>query len=340
MGNSSDKFWMTRALELAIQGKSKTQPNPMVGCVIVLDGEVIGEGFHKQCGGPHAEVEAINSIKNKELDLSNAIAYVSLEPCAHFGKTPPCASLLVESGIGRVVTAMEDPNPKVKGNGHKILKANGIKVETGVLEEIAVEMNRIFVHLQKSPLPYITLKWAQSIDTFIDPEVDPLAGRGSFKISSNESSELVQSLRSQHNSILVGRKTGEIDEPKLNAREEFGVDPLKIIIDPSCKIESDHYDIIICNSDSNQKSSSSHCTGLENGLEHILLKIRDQGVHSILVEGGAYTLQKFIDDDLWNEAYVFETQTELKQGLKAPEIELSEFDQCAVGSDTLYHLIK
>lgn len=340
MGNSSDKFWMTRALELAIQGKSKTQPNPMVGCVIVLDGKAIGEGFHEEYGGPHAEVNAINSIKDQNLDLSKATAYVSLEPCSHFGLTPPCANLLAEKGIGRVVTAMEDPNPKVKGKGHKILESKNIKIESGVLEEHAREMNRIFCHLQNSPLPYITLKWAQSKDSFIDPDTNASTGRGSFQISSGESSELVQHLRSHHNAILVGRKTVEVDTPKLTAREQNGVDPKRLVIDPQCKLESDYFDVVICNSGSLSNAKAELCLGLEKGLKHVLKKLRELGVYSILVEGGARTLQSFIDNEVWDEAYVFESSKELKHGLKAPQIDLSEFDQSAVGPDTLYHLIK
>ena len=263
-----------------------------------------------------------------------------MEPCSHFGLTPPCANLLVKKRIGRVVTAMEDPNPNVKGKGHKILESNNIQVDSGVLEKNSREMNRIFCHLQNSPLPYITLKWAQSKDSFIDPETNASRGRGSFMISSKESSSIVQSLRSHHNAILVGRKTVEIDNPKLTAREENGVNPIRLVIDPQCKLESDYFDIIICNSDFQSNAKAELCFGLEKGLKHVLLKLRKLGVYSILVEGGASTLQSFIDNEVWDEAYVFESSEELKQGLKAPQIDLSEFDQSAVGSDTLYHLIK
>ena len=159
-------------------------------------------------------------------------------------------------------------------------------------------------------------------------------------ISSKESSSIVHSLRSHHNAILVGRKTVEIDNPKLTAREENGVNPMRLVIDPQCKLESDYFDIIICNSDFQSNTKAELCFGLEKGLKHVLLKLRKLGVCSILVEGGAITLQSFIDNEVWNEAYVFESSEELKKGLKAPQIDLSEFDQSAVGSDTLYHLIK
>ena len=335
---------MTRALELAIQGKSKTQPNPMVGCVIVLDGEIIGEGYHQQHGGSHAEVEALKNCRHK--DLSSATAYVTLEPCSHVGLTPPCVNLLIERGVWRVVTAMEDPNPKVSGRGHEVLASKGIEVKSGILENQAREMNRIFIHLLRSPLPYITLKWAQSIDGYMDPETNPVANRGSIAISSTESSKIVQSLRSHHNAILLGRNTIEVDDPRLTSREENGVDPIKIVLDSESKIELSKYrfsevgrSIIVCNS-GNSTTEVEYCDGLEKGLKHVLLKLRDMGVYSILVEGGAHTLNSFIDAGLWNEAYVLESSDNLEVGLKAPSIDLSGFDKTITDTDTIYHYIR
>ena len=339
MEKGSDKFWMTRALEVAVKGKSRTQPNPMVGCVIVHEGKIIAEGYHKAFGDAHAEVEAFNGLQNFNR-LNEATAYVSLEPCSHHGKTPPCAEFLSKSEIGRVVTAMEDPNPQVMGTGHRILKENGISVLSGVLEEQAREMNRIFVHLQKSSLPYITLKWAQSKDGFIDPEENAAQGRGSIKISSEQSSQLVQTLRSHHNSILIGKITAKVDTPMLTSREEDGVDPIRIVIDPNCELDSSLYNIVICNSGTNQKSKAMHCEGLEEGIEKVLPKLRDMGVHSILVEGGAHTLNKFLESDLWNEAYVFESPINLGKGLCAPQIDISKFEKASIGEDTLYHRIR
>ncbi len=335
---------MTRALELAIQGKSKTQPNPMVGCVIVLDEEIIAEGYHQKHGGPHAEVEALNNCRHN--DLSRATAYVTLEPCSHFGLTPPCANLLIEKGIGRVITAMEDPNPKVLGRGHEVLASKGIEVKSGVLEEQSKQMNRIFIHLQNSPLPYITLKWAQSVDGYMDPDTKPEYKRGSIAISSPESSEIVQSLRSHHNAILVGRKTVEVDDPRLTSREENGVDPIKIVLDSECSLDLSDYrfskvgrSIVVCNS-GNSTTAVEYCVGLEKGLEPVLLKLRDMGVYSILVEGGAHTLNSFIDTGLWNEAYVLESSNKLEGGLKAPVIDLSGFDKTITDTDTIYHCIR
>ena len=339
MDNSSDIYWMTHAFELAVQGKSRTQPNPMVGCVIVHEGKVIGEGYHRAFGKAHAEVEALKGIEGLGI-LKDATAYVSLEPCSHHGNTPPCAEFLVKCGIGRVVTAMEDPNPKVKGRGHEILKQNKVQVLTGVLENEASEMNRIFIHLQNSKLPYITLKWAQSLDGFIDPETSANSCRGSIKISSEESSVFVQNLRSHHNSILIGKKTALVDSPNLTSKEIDGVDPIRIVIDPNCEISTNHFDIVICNSNSSHKTNVKHCETLDQGLNHTLFKLREMGVYSILVEGGAYTLKKFIENDLWNEAYIFESPINLSSGLKAPDLDFEDFETSQFGIDTLYHKIR
>ena len=339
MDSLSHEYWMQKALELAIQGKSRTQPNPMVGCLVVLDNKIIGEGYHREYGGNHAEVEAFKVLGDFS-DLKNATAYVSLEPCSHHGNTPPCAEFLAQSGIGRVVTAMEDPNEKVKGRGHSLLVKNGTEVITGVLEEEAREMNRIFRHLQSSPLPYITIKWAQSKDGFIDPDEKAAKGRGSIKISSKESSEIVSTLRSHHNAILVGKNTAKVDSPLLTSREEKGVDPIRIVIDPECELTSNHFDIVVCNSTATNKTDAQHCATLDQGLRPTLLNLREMGIYSILVEGGAHTLEKFISSDLWNEAYVFESPNNLTNGLKAPAINTTGFDSSKVGPDTLFHLIR
>lgn len=339
MDSQSHEFWMQKALELAIQGKSRTQPNPMVGCLVVLDNEIIGEGYHSEYGSNHAEVEAFKDLGESSL-LKSATAYVTLEPCSHHGNTPPCAEFLANSGIGRVVTAMEDPNPKVNGQGHSLLAKNGTEVITGILEEEAREMNRIFSHLQSSPLPYITIKWSQSKDGFIDPEKKASNGRGSIKISSKESSEIVSTLRSHHNAILIGKNTALVDTPLLTSREEGGVDPIRIVIDPNCELTDNHFDIVVCNSKATTQSDSKHCKTIEQGLEHTFMKLREMGVYSILIEGGAQTLEKVISTDLWNEAYVFESPNSLTNGLKAPVINRENFDSNKVGPDTLFHLIR
>ena len=347
MANRSHEIWMARALSLAVEGKSKTQPNPMVGCVIVKDGDIISEGYHKEYGASHAEVNALTDI-----DAEGATAYVSLEPCSHTGKTPPCADLLIKKKVSRVYTAMEDPNPRVSGSGHQRLRENGIEVITGILEEEARELNRIFIHLQSSPLPYITLKWAESHDGFMDPDRTPIKGRGSIAISSSNSSKVVHRLRSLHNSILIGRNTLEVDNPNLTSREDSGVNPIKIVIDPNCSVEYSRLNItkgvertiIVCNTGKTNSHSPNegveYCEGLESGLDHVMLKLRDMGVYSILIEGGASTLKSFISDDLWNEAYVFKSQQKLSSGLRAPELDIANFNTSKLGEDYLFHLIR
>ncbi len=334
---------MARALSLAVKGKSKTQPNPMVGCVIVKDGKIISEGYHKEYGAAHAEVNALTDI-----NAEGSTAYVSLEPCSHTGKTPPCADLLIKKKVSHVYTAMEDPNPKVSGSGHQRLIENGIEVTTGILEDEARVLNRIFFHLQSSPLPYITLKWAQSLDGFMDPDTTPKKGRGSIAISSISSSKYVHKLRSLHNSILIGRNTLEVDNPHLTSREDFGVNPIKIVIDPNCSVDyskqniskGDERIIVVCNSGKTKGEEIEYCEGLESGLEHVMSKLREMGVYSILIEGGARTLKSFIIDDLWNEAYVFKAQQTLSSGLRPPELDLGCFSTTKIGEDYLFHLIR
>ena len=345
-GRDTDIVWMARALELASNGQSGVQPNPMVGCLIVLDGKVISEGFHEVYGGLHAEVNAINSIPSDlNVDLFRATAYVTLEPCSHFGKTPPCADLLIENGIGRVVTAMVDPNPKVRGKGHQKIEDAGIEIRTGVLEKKAEDLNRVFLHNLTSDLPFITLKWAESFDGYMDPEIDAETNRGSFPISSTESRQFVHQLRASHKGILVGRKTVEVDNPRLTTREYKGVNPFRIIIDPELRINHDKLSMhkeegmtfILCNSKQTTLDSEKikFIHGLEKGLDKILSQLKENGVHSILVEGGAKTLQTFIDQQLWNEAWVIKSNKSINQGLKAPEISDYMFSVDNIGDDTI-----
>lgn len=330
--NEDDK-WMRRALELAKNGLKTTSPNPMVGCVIVLDSEVIAEGWHEKCGEAHAEVNALAEIPNYTRDLlKNATAYVTLEPCSHQGKTPPCTDLLIERGLGRVVSAMVDPNGLVSGKGHEKLQQAGIKTTTGVLESDARKLNKQFIHLHNSELPYITLKWVQSKDGFIDPEIDAPTGRGSYPITSDAARVCVHTLRALHTGILVGRKTIEVDDPSLNVRLIEGVSPIRIVIDPDLSLDMSSYKIanlkgetwLLHNRAIGVESATDYAKYIKaplHNLESTLKLIRDQGIHSVLIEGGAYTLMKFIDKGLWNDAYVFSSNSNLTNGLSAPKID-------------------
>lgn len=281
---------MRRALQLALNGEGRVSPNPMVGAVIVHDNRIIGEGFHNFYGGPHAEVNAINSVKPEDWDLlKDSTMYVTLEPCAHHGKTPPCANLIVDTGIPRVVIATLDPNPKVAGKGVKILEEAGIKVKKGILESEAVEINRKFLFSQNSDRPYIILKWAQSKDGF-------LAGKDSdnqpyrVMFSSSLSSVWVHRLRASSDAILVGGNTQKIDNPLLNNRLWGGNSPKKFVVH-----FNDGY-----------------------SLPNLLEQMRKDGITSLIVEGGAQTLKSFIDQNLYDEIRIEYSPVILNKGLKAP----------------------
>ena len=351
MPQKADKKWMERALELAKKGGASTLPNPMVGCVIVLNSEIIAEGYHKKFGESHAEVNALSMIPElSPEDLSKATAYVTLEPCSNFGKTPPCANLLIERGVGRVVTAMEDPNSVVSGRGHQLLSDSGIDVVTGILETKARLVNRKFSHLISSDLPYITLKWAQSKDGFMDPDDSALSGRGGVAITSLNTKREVHKLRSENSAILVGRKTAEVDNPSLDVREVSGTNPVRIVIDPEMKLgdlKMTHHKgetWIICKAGFERPVPGAKVRPwLGGSLPLMLRELRRNGIHTLLVEGGAFTHNKFIEEGCYNEMYVYTGPTELNGGLKSPlttDLESGKVYDTNVGIDTLWHYIR
>ena len=330
MLQKADTKWMQRALDLAEKGSSTTLPNPMVGCVIVLDSKTIAEGYHEKYGEGHAEVNALATIPELSREtLARATAYVTLEPCSHHGKTPPCANLLIERGIGRVVYAIEDPNPIVSGSGHSLLKDAGLEVVNGVLEEEARLMNRKFLHLQTSDLPYIVLKWTQSLDGYMDPEMSAAYGRGGVAITSVDTLRHVHQLRAENSGILIGRKTAEVDNPSLNVREVNGPNPVRIVIDPELRLDDSKLKMIghdgetwiICKPGFKRHISGAEVKPwLEEDLPVMLRKLRKNGIHSLFVEGGAFTHGKFLEQGLYNEIYVFQGVDEFGDGLKAPLI--------------------
>ena len=344
MAESEDIKWMKRALQLAALGSTTTLPNPAVGCVIVDNMGVIAEGWHKACGGPHAEVEAMIQIP-EATDLSKATAYVTLEPCSHFGKTPPCVDLLIKRGIGRVVSAMEDPNPQVSGRGHSKLQANGITVSSGVLESEAKHLNRAFIKLQTSTLPYITLKWAESADGFIDPETNATSNRGSIPISSNEVNKQTHNLRAINSAILVGRKTAQIDNPRLTLRSSDGTHPIRLVIDPELQLNPTELKMIseagktyfICYKDITVKHDLAlPILSKNHDLEEMLQTLRDEyNIYNLLIEGGRFTHQQFIEKNLWDEAWIVKSNSMLHQGLKAPFLSAENSSTKKFGNDSL-----
>lgn len=321
MINEYQKF-MQRAIELAGLAQGSTSPNPMVGCVIVHEGKVIGEGYHEIYGGPHAEPNAIQSVQNKNL-LPESTVYVTLEPCAHWGKTPPCANLLVEKQVKKVVVGALDSNPLVGGKGIQILRDAGIEVVTGILaDKIRNQNRRFFTYIEKKR-PYILLKWAQTEDGFIARE-----NYDSKWISSQYSRQLVHKWRSEEDVIMVGTLTAQYDNPKLSVRDWEGKNPVRVVIDRKLLLNPDLYlfdqsQATLCYNQIQEKTEGSlHHVKMEEGfdVEAVLSDLYHKKIQSILVEGGAQLLKKFIEKELWDEARVFTGNIAFGQGITAPKL--------------------
>lgn len=311
---------MHRCIFLAQKGKGTTSPNPMVGAVIVYNDRIIGEGYHKAYGEPHAEVNAINSVQDKEL-LKKSTLYVSLEPCSHFGKTPPCAHLIVEKNIPRVVIGSFDPNPLVAGKGIEYLRAHNVDVIEGICEEECDELNKKFMTFHKAKRLYIILKWAESKDGFIDN-----AGK-SAQISCDESRVLVHQIRAENDAILVGGRTVIVDDPSLTVRHVSGKNPTRVILtnsielNPDLKILDDQAHTLILNPDSNSEKGTNKFISVNvNDPDAVAQVLYEENISSVIVEGGAETLQRFIDSELWDEALILQSPNSLHQGTKAPNI--------------------
>ena len=332
---------MLRCIQLAKNGLGTTYPNPLVGSVIVYKNKIIGEGWHFQSGMPHAEVNAVISVKDQSL-LKNATIYVSLEPCSHFGKTPPCANLIIEKGIKNVVIGSMDPNPIVAGNGIKLLRDNGCNVVEGILEKECDDLNKRFFTYFKKKRPYIFLKWAETSDGFISPktkdEIKPVW------ITNKKSRQLVHKWRAQEQAILVGTNTVIEDNPSLTTRDWNGNSPIRIIIDKNLKIpkEANVFDtnsktIIITEIKSkNNENLIFETIDFSNNLaQQICGIIYRYNIQSLIVEGGAKTLQTYIDENLWDEARIFKGISLFKDGTKAPLINGGIVSEIKIKQDTL-----
>ena len=336
---------MKRCLELAVLGAGKTSPNPMVGAVIVHNGEIIGEGYTSPYGGPHAEVNAVRSVidqvgevKAREL-FSESTIYVSLEPCAHFGKTPPCADMIVDMGFKEAVIACLDPFAKVNGLGLKKLQDAGIRTEVGVMEDDAKWVNRRFFTKLKEFRPYVILKWAETADGYFAPV------SGQRWISNQASKQLVHKWRSEEDAILVGKRTAELDNPSLTVREWQGRNPKRILIDKnlelseSLSIFDDAAETIIFNAKKTDWQGNRKYIELENFdlylPQQILYQLYLMDVQSIIVEGGRKTLDLFIQAGLWDEARVFVGAESWAEGIEAPKLIGDLKEEIQVGSDQL-----
>ena len=329
------KKYIQRTFYLAKKGIGKVAPNPLVGCVIVKNNKIIGEGYHKEYGDKHAEINAINNVSNKK-EIEGSSVYINLEPCNHFGKTPPCSDALVKLKPKEVIISNKDPNPLTNGKSIKKLIDNNINVRSNILKEEGEELNKRFFKNQIKKLPFIILKWAQTSDGFI------AKSDGSSKWISNDISRtLVHKWRSEELGILVGAKTVNNDNPKLNVRSWDGKDPIRVIIDPNNRssnkndILSDTLPTLIYNKKRESKVQNKQFVRLlEFNLINILKDILSRGISSIMVEGGSFTLQSFIENNLWDEARVFVSDGKFKNGIKAPKIKLSNPQK--IGSDQLY----
>lgn len=320
--NHSHEIYMKRALELAKNGCGKVSPNPLVGCVIMYEGMIIGEGWHKRYGEPHAEVNAIEAVADKSL-LKTSTIYVNLEPCSHVGKTPPCADLLIKHQVQKVIIANQDVNPLVSGKGIEKLRDAGITVITDVLSREASELNKRFITYMKMKRPHIILKWAETSDGFIARK-----NKDSKWISDEYSRQLVHKWRTEEDAVLVGSATAWHDNPALNVRDWSGRDPARIIIDRYLKVSPSHHVFdgkqkTICYNvvkEEERQNLSYVRLKPENFLQEMIAHLYTQRIQSVIVEGGGQILNSFISANLWDEARIFTSPQLFGEGLPAPKI--------------------
>ncbi len=326
MESMEDEKYMRRCLQLARNGLCRTAPNPMVGAVIVCDGQIIGEGYHVRCGQAHAEVNAIRSVKDAAL-LKRSTLYVSLEPCSHYGKTPPCADLIVEKGIPRIVVGCQDPFSKVAGRGIQKLREAGREVVVGVLEQECRALIRRFITFHTQRRPYVTLKWAESADGYLDVE---RAGGHPVRLSDELTTLLVHKKRAEHSAILVGTRTALLDNPCLNVRDWYGPSPVRVVIDRRGVLPDDAH---LFDGTAPTLVFTEKMWEPRPGVEYVpadfqtpllpqlLNELYVRNLQSLLVEGGSHTLQSFLDAGTWDEAFVEESPLRLQGGVQAPQID-------------------
>ncbi len=332
--------YMKRCIEIASKETGNTYPNPLVGCVIVHENKIIGEGSHKIYGDKHAEVNAINSVDNKDL-LMESTLYVNLEPCNHFGKTPPCTDLIIKYKIQNVIIGSRDPNSMVEGGGIEKLKSNGCNVKYGVLLDECDYLNKRFLSYHKLKRPYIILKWAESKDGFISPIKNQ---REVFKISGDESLKLSHTWRKEEDSILVGVQTIIDDNPKLTTRLVKGKNPIRIVLDPNSRIpinsnifSKDSKTIVLSKNENNVISENVRITNFDK-MENILNVLFEMKIQSVIVEGGTKTIKNFLNNNLWDSIRVFKGIENLENGIVSPEIDFTDFKETKIGNDYLYIL--
>ncbi|WP_294300031.1 bifunctional diaminohydroxyphosphoribosylaminopyrimidine deaminase/5-amino-6-(5-phosphoribosylamino)uracil reductase RibD [uncultured Chryseobacterium sp.] len=316
------ELYLKRGIELAKKALGKTYPNPFVGSVIVHNGKIIGEGYHRKAGENHAEINAIESVEDKSL-IPESTIYVTLEPCAHYGKTPPCALKIKELGFRKVVIGAMDSHDKVNGKGKKIIQDAGIEVISGILAKECIDLNKRFFTYHEKKRPYIILKWAQSADGFLDKDFKPTA------ISNALVNQFVHQLRADEHAILVGTQTALNDDPSLTVRNGEGVNPVRILIDLDLKVPSDfkiyntEAKTIVINSLKEEIREHIHFIKIKKGnfIQELMDALYREQIQSVIIEGGRFTLQQFIDGNLWDEALIIKNENlKLENGTEAPEL--------------------
>jgi diaminohydroxyphosphoribosylaminopyrimidine deaminase / 5-amino-6-(5-phosphoribosylamino)uracil reductase len=346
MQNYQEDF-MRLALELAAKGSGKVSPNPMVGCVIVKNDKIIATGFHQQFGGKHAEAEAIDSVNDKN-DLIGADLYVTLEPCNHFGKTPPCSNLILTHGIKRVIIGTRDSNPIVNGKGIDFLKLNGIEIEEGILEKKCREINKRFFTFHEKKRPYIILKWAQTADGYISRYPVP-AKREENLITGLEARKLTHQWRSEEDCIMVGTNTVRFDDPILDSRLVNGKNPVKIIIDRNLELSDAKIfkteDLVLVLTEKRgtypfnleKLPAISYITTNfgANFLPNLMVELYQRNYLSVLIEGGTNLLNQFLNLKLFDELRIFYSPSKFENGIKAPTIKFIPAESLQVGNDSL-----
>ena len=328
MYTNKHEIFMQRCLQLAKKGLGNTYPNPLVGSVIVHKGIIIGEGYHKKCGESHAEVNAINSVKNKDL-LKDATLYVNLEPCAHQGRTPACSRLIIEKKIPKVIIGCIDSFAKVSGKGIKMMQNAGINVTVGVLEEASKEINKRFFTFHEKKRPYIILKWARTIDGFIDFERNKNTPIKPNWITNEFARMLVHKWRTEEPSIMVATNTAEKDNPKINVRDWYGNQPVRIVLDKNLRLNSNLYlfdgsqkTIVFTEKSKKDKHNVEYIqlSFNENFYNSLFKALYEKDIQSVFIEGGAKLIQNLINNNYWDEAREFVGNIKFLKGVKAPQI--------------------
>lgn len=340
----ADELYMQRCLELASNGLGHVSPNPLVGCVIVYQDQIIGEGYHQMIGGPHAEVNAIESVRDSSC-LPYSTLYVNLEPCSHYGRTPPCADLIIRKRIKRVVIGCEDPYHEVSGQGMQRLRDHGIEVCVNVLHEQARKLNRRFFTFQEKKRPYVILKWAQTADGFIDILRQPGAEARPTWITSEKLRLLVHKWRAEESAIMIGTNTAMIDNPHLNVRDWTGKQPLRVVIDRACRLPDTlnifmgQQETFVYNNLKDTREGHIRWVRLADSdqlLPGILTHLYQEGIQSVLVEGGRHLLQSLIDQQLCDEARVFVGPQFFGNGCRAPVTGMSDPSQIILGNENFF----